>query len=53
MRDEAMKAMYKAFNDRDIDTVLAVMHADVDWPNGVEGLSLIHIFLTLYVNPPM
>jgi hypothetical protein len=37
MRDEAMKAMYKAFNDRDIDTVLAVMHADVDWPNGVEG----------------
>jgi SnoaL-like domain len=37
MRDEAMKAMYKAFNDRDIDTVLAVMHPDVDWPNGMEG----------------
>ena len=32
-----MKAMYKAFNDRDIDTVLAVMHPDVDWPNGMEG----------------
>ena len=32
-----MKAMYKAFNDRNIDTVLAVMHPDVDWPNGMEG----------------
>jgi hypothetical protein len=28
---------YKAFNARDIDTVLAVMHPDVDWPNGWEG----------------
>jgi SnoaL-like domain len=37
VREEAMKAMYKAFNDRDIDTVLAVMHPDVDWPNGMEG----------------
>jgi len=32
-----MKAMYAAFNDRDIDTVLATMHPDVDWPNGMEG----------------
>ncbi|MGA2427667.1 MAG: nuclear transport factor 2 family protein [Candidatus Acidiferrum sp.] len=41
MHDEAMKAMYeamyKAFNDRDIDAVLATMHRDVDWPNGMEG----------------
>jgi hypothetical protein len=37
MHDEAMKAMYAAFNDRDIDTVLGAMHRDVDWPNGVEG----------------
>jgi hypothetical protein len=37
MRDEAMKAMYKAFNDRDIDAVLSLMHPDVDWPNGMEG----------------
>jgi hypothetical protein len=41
MHDEAMKAMYeamyRAFNDRDIDTVLATMHPDVDWPNGMEG----------------
>lgn len=29
--------IYKAFNDRDIDTVLAVMHPNVDWPNGWEG----------------
>ena len=28
---------YKAFNDRDMDTVLAYMHPDVDWPNGMEG----------------
>jgi ketosteroid isomerase-like protein len=29
--------VYEAFNDRDIDTILAVMHPDVDWPNGWEG----------------
>jgi ketosteroid isomerase-like protein len=28
---------YKAFNARDIDTALAVMHPEVDWPNGMEG----------------
>lgn len=28
---------YAAFNARDIDTVLTVMHSDVDWPNGWEG----------------
>jgi len=28
--------MYNAFNARDIDTVLAGMHRDVDWPNGWE-----------------
>ena len=37
MNEDAMKAMYAAFNDRDIDAVLATMHADVDWPNGMEG----------------
>jgi hypothetical protein len=26
MHDEAMKAMYASFNDRDIDTVLGAMH---------------------------
>lgn len=28
---------YEAFNARDIDTSLAAMHPDVDWPNGMEG----------------
>jgi len=28
---------YAAFNARDVDTVLALMHPDVDWPNGMEG----------------
>ena len=30
-------ALYQAFNSRDIDMVLAVMHPEVDWPNGWEG----------------
>jgi hypothetical protein len=29
--------IYQAFNARDIDAILAVMHPDVDWPNGWEG----------------
>jgi hypothetical protein len=28
---------YRAFNARDIDAVLAVMHPEVDRPNGMEG----------------
>ena len=28
---------YRAFNARDIDAVLGVMHPEVDWPNGMEG----------------
>ena len=28
---------YAAFNARDIDAVLAVMHPDVAWANGMEG----------------
>ncbi|RRB01260.1 nuclear transport factor 2 family protein [Larkinella rosea] len=28
---------YEAFNNREIDGVLALMHSDVDWPNGWEG----------------
>jgi ketosteroid isomerase-like protein len=28
---------YEAFNRRDVDAVLANMHPDVDWPNGMEG----------------
>lgn len=28
---------YRAFNARDIETVLEVMHPEVAWPNGLEG----------------
>ena len=28
---------YAAFNRREIETVLGLMHANVDWPNGMEG----------------
>src|SRR5687767_13274979 len=34
---ELLTKVYKAFNARDIDTVLAAMRPDVDWPNGMEG----------------
>jgi len=28
---------YAAFNARDVEAILAVMHPEVDWPNGMEG----------------
>jgi ketosteroid isomerase-like protein len=34
---ELLRRVYAAFNQREIETVLAVMHPDVDWPNGMEG----------------
>jgi hypothetical protein len=34
---ELLTKVYSAFNARDIDTILAVLSADVDWPNGWEG----------------
>jgi ketosteroid isomerase-like protein len=34
---EMLQRMYAAFNLRDIETVLAAMQNDVDWPNGMEG----------------
>jgi ketosteroid isomerase-like protein len=34
---DALRAVYSAFNARDIDTALALMAPDVDWPNGWEG----------------
>ena len=34
---DLIKKAYAAFNARDIDTVLSVMHPDVHWPNGWEG----------------
>ena len=32
-----LKETYKHFNERDIDATLAMMHPEVDWPNGMEG----------------
>lgn len=34
---ELLRGAYIAFNRREIETVLGLMHADVDWPNGMEG----------------
>ncbi len=34
---DLLTAAYQAFNARDIDAVLALMHPEVDWPNGWEG----------------
>jgi len=35
--EELLRRAYEAFNARDVDAVLALMHPDVDWPNGMEG----------------
>ena len=39
MPDEVdlLKRVYDRFNARDIETVLAAMHEDVMWANGMEG----------------
>jgi hypothetical protein len=34
---ELLKRAYTAFNARDIDAALATMKPDVEWPNGMEG----------------
>jgi hypothetical protein len=34
---ELLQRAYDAFNARDIDAALALMHPEVDWPNGFEG----------------
>lgn len=34
---DVIRKAYNAFNDRDIEAALSVMHLDVDWPNGWEG----------------
>lgn len=35
--EQLLRRAYEAFNARDIDGALATMHANVDWPNGMEG----------------
>ena len=34
---ELLKRMYERFNARDMEAVLAVLHEDVIWANGMEG----------------
>jgi hypothetical protein len=35
--ERSLVQIYEAFNQRDVDAVLAAMHPGVDWPNGWEG----------------
>src|ERR1700686_682440 len=35
--EQLLRATYEAFNARDIDAVLRLMGADVDWPSAWEG----------------
>jgi hypothetical protein len=35
--ERLLRRAYAAFNARDIDAALALMHPDVDWPNGMAG----------------
>lgn len=32
-----LQNLYEAFNKREIETIISVMHPDVKWANGVEG----------------
>ena len=34
---ELLVRTYDSFNRRDVESALAAMHAEVDWPNGMEG----------------
>lgn len=35
--EQLISRAYEAFNARDIEGALALMHPDVDWANGMEG----------------
>jgi ketosteroid isomerase-like protein len=35
--EQTLRSAYRAFNDRDIDAAVELMHPDVDWPNAWEG----------------
>jgi len=35
--EQLLRRAYEAFNARDIEGALALMHSDVDWPNAMEG----------------
>ena len=35
--EDLLQSVYDAFNERDLDFLLLLLHPDVDWPNGMEG----------------
>jgi ketosteroid isomerase-like protein len=35
--EKILRSAYKAFNARDVDAAIELMHPDVDWPNAWEG----------------
>lgn len=35
--EDRIRRSYEAFNARDIDSALAAMHRDVDWPDAIDG----------------
>ena len=35
--ESLLRAAYEAFNVRDLDAAVALMHPEVDWPNAWEG----------------
>ncbi|HET9162189.1 MAG TPA: nuclear transport factor 2 family protein [Solirubrobacterales bacterium] len=35
--EDVLRSAYQAFNARDIEAALELMHPDVDWPNAWEG----------------
>lgn len=35
--EDLLRAAYAAFNARNVDAALVLMHPDVDWPNAWEG----------------
>jgi ketosteroid isomerase-like protein len=37
VNEALLRQAYDAFNARDLDAALDLMHPDVDWPNGMEG----------------
>ncbi len=37
---DLLREAYQAFNRRDFERVLKMMHSDVDWPNAIEGTRL-------------
>jgi ketosteroid isomerase-like protein len=35
--EDLLQSVYDAFNERDLDFMMQLLHPDVDWPNGMEG----------------